>query len=144
MTQDRLERLLEHCGDLDVEVKWADLGHRRGQYDWRTETITINSQLTRAQAVATLAHEIGHCVFGDHCSSPPRERRAWQYGASLVLTPAEYAAAEALVGCHAGALAAEIGVTPRLIEAWRQWFQRVWPVEQARTLATTEAVEDAE
>jgi hypothetical protein len=133
LTRDRLELLLEHCGDLAVEVDWVDLGaRRRGEYLDDQRLIRLNTRLTRVQATATLAHEIGHAVFGDRCSTPHAERRAWEYGASLVITPDQYARAERLVGSHPAAIAVELEVTPRLVEAWREWFRRRYPVELRR------------
>lgn len=120
----RLDLLFQHCADLDVMVEWADLGGRHhGFYRHRDDTIVLDLRLTRAQATACLAHELGHQRFGDTCSTPANERRAWQYGAALVITPREYERAEASVGHHLGALASELGVTPRLIEAWREWWE---------------------
>ena len=84
----------------------------------------MSLRLTKAQAASTLAHEIGHWEFGDTHSSPPVERRAWEYGASLLIEPEEYAEAESVVGHYTSSLAIELGVTPRLIEAWRGWWQR--------------------
>lgn len=86
--------------------------------------MVLNNRLTRAQATATLAHEIGHAVFGDGCSTPRAERRASELGASLVIDAADYERAERLVGTHPGALADELEVTPHLVEAWRRWHGR--------------------
>ena len=143
MTRDRLDQLLRHCADMGLEVEWCDLGeYRRGDYCDELRVIRLNSRLTVAQATATTAHEIGHATFGDRCSTAAIERRAWEYGASLAVSRHEYAAAEALVGPHVGALAAELEVTPKLIEAWRRWYLRRWPVE--RRLATEMAVKWAD
>ena len=121
----RLGLLLEHAADLGLDVEWADLGDvRRGVYLRDQSLVVLNNRLTRAQATATLAHEIGHAVFGDACSTPEAERRASELGASLVIDVAEYERAERLVGPHAGALADELGVTPHLVEAWRRWYER--------------------
>lgn len=133
MTQDRLEQLLAHCGDLGIEVEWLDLGgRRRGEYRDDEQVIRLNTSLTRDQATATLAHELGHAMFGDRCSTAAGERRAWEYGAALIVSPREYAHAESMVGCHPAALALELGVTPRLIEAWRRWFEKRYPIELRR------------
>ena len=122
---DRLDELFRHCADLGVDVMWKDLGDkRRGEYHRDDDTIVLSPRLTGRQAVACLAHELGHHRFGHACSSPANERRAWEYGAALVLTPAEYAVAEARVGRHPGALAIELGVTPQLVEAWRRWWHK--------------------
>jgi hypothetical protein len=122
-SRDRLDDLLARCADAGVEVVWRDLGEtRRGEYHLDTRTIVLNTRLTGPQAVACLAHELGHHRFGHGCSTPANERHAWEYAASLVISPAEYAAAEACVGHTAAGLAIELAVTPRLIEAWRQWW----------------------
>lgn len=126
----RLDLLYAHCADLGIQVEWAHLlPHYRGVYLDDHECIVLDHNLTRVQATATLAHEVGHATFGDRCSAPAHERRAWEYGAALIITPDEYAAAEAAVGCHTGALAVELEVTPKLIQAWRRWFLKRWPVE---------------
>lgn len=125
--------LFAHCGDLGIEVEWADLGDvRRGHYLDDTKTIVLNRRMTHAQVTATLAHELGHAIFGDRATTPRLERRASEYGAALIITPRQYAAAEHLVGSHAGALAVELGVTPHLIEAWRRWAKRRLPIERLR------------
>lgn len=125
MTLDRLDHLFQHCADLGLTVEWSDLGsYRRGQYRREGDEITLNLRLTRAQATATLAHELGHHRFGDRCSTPSGERRAWEYGASMLISPGEYRRAESLVGHHISALALELEVTPKLIEAWRRWWHK--------------------
>lgn len=117
--------LYAHCADLGLDVEWADLGEmRRGEYCDDAKLIILNTRLTRAQATACLAHEVGHAVFGDRCSTPAAERRASEYGAALIITVKDYQRAERLVGCHPGALADELGVTPHLIHAWRRWYER--------------------
>lgn len=123
VTRSRLDELYQHCADLGIDVAWRDLGQRRGEYRDAERLIVLNPALTEAQVVASLAHELGHCRFRDTCSTPRNERRAWQYAAALLLTPHEYRRAELLVGPHAGAMAVELGVTVRLIEAWRDWWQ---------------------
>lgn len=117
--------MFAHAADLDLAVEWADLGdRRRGEYRDDQRLVILNTRLTRAQATAALAHEVGHAVFGDRCSTPRFERRADEYGAALIVNVKDYQRAERLVGHHPGALADELGVTPRLIEAWRRWYAR--------------------
>lgn len=124
MTRDRLDLALQHCSDLGIHVDWADLGdHRRGEYRRHRNRITLNHRLTAAQAAATCGHELGHERFGDTCTTAVNERRAWQYAAALLISPRAYRAAERLVGHHPAALALELGVTPKLIGAWREWWE---------------------
>lgn len=121
----RLDLLYAHCADLGLEVEWCDLGeYRRGDYCAATETIRLNLRLTAREATSTLAHELAHHLFGDECSTPAVERRAWERGAAIIITPPEYARAEQLVGCHPNALATELEVTQELIRAWRRWYKR--------------------
>lgn len=120
-----MDLLYRHCADLGVDVEWADMGERRrGEYRHRQRTIVLNRRLTEPQAVATLAHETGHARAGDTSTSPAVERRASEIGASLVISALEYARAERLHGPHPGAIAAELGVTVHLVEAWKRWYRR--------------------
>lgn len=138
MRRDRLDLLFQHCADLGILVEWADLGsRRRGEYHWYDDRIVLSSRLTAAQATSTLAHELGHHRFDDRCSSPAAERRAWEYGAALLVSPEEYRWAETVVGHHLSALAIELGVTPKLVEAWRRWW-----LTRGRFLARWETVFD--
>jgi hypothetical protein len=122
-TRDHLDDLFQHCADLGIDVQWRDLGEtRRGEFHRRANTIVLSTRLTARQVVACLAHELGHAFLGHGCSTPANEQRAWEYAAALVVSPAEYAAAEARVGSDPLALALELSVTPRLIEAWRRWW----------------------
>lgn len=125
MTRDRFDVFSQHCADVGLTVTWRDLGpKRRGQCQCSADTIVLNPRMTLVQAASTGVHEFGHWAFGDRRSTPINERRAWEYGASLLIEPCEYAAAEGVVGCHPNALALELGVTVRLVEAWRRWWLR--------------------
>lgn len=139
MTRDRLDALFQHCADLGIDVEWTDLGAvRRGEYRRLGDRIALNWRLTRRQATATLGHELGHHRFGDTCSTPVTERRAWEYGAALLITPSEYAEAEASVGHRPSALAIELEVTPKLIEAWCRWWEKRGRHLDERELRTVE------
>jgi hypothetical protein len=123
-SRDRLDELLSHCADLGVQLEWLDLGEtRRGEFRRQANTIVLNTRLTRRQAVACLAHELGHQHFGDGCSTPANERRAWEYAGALVIAPAEYAVAEERVGPDPAALSLELAVTPPLIQGFRRWWR---------------------
>lgn len=129
----RLDTLYRHCGDLGLDVEWADLGeYRRGEYLDDQKLIRLNIRLTQVEAACTLGHEVSHHLFGDRCSTPAIERRAWERAAAMMVTPAEYEKAEDLVGCHVNALAAELGVTPHLVHAWRRWFARTGGYRRVR------------
>lgn len=123
--------MAQHCAEMGLPVEWADLGDkRRGKCQALEGQVTLSLRLTMAQAASTLAHEIGHWEFGDLVSTAAFEARAWEYGASLLVEPHEYAEAERLVGHHLSALAIELEVTPKLIEAWRRWWTTRAPRER--------------
>lgn len=125
MTRDRLDLLYRHCADLDVDVEWCDLGEfRRGEYLHGSNLIRLSLLMTRRQAIGALGHEVGHQAFGDTCSTPANERRADEFAAALLITPVEYRAAEAVVGHHVNSIAIELEVTPRIISAWRRWWEK--------------------
>lgn len=121
---DKFDMLIQHSTDMRIDVKWAtdlpDFVH--GFYEDAERSIYLNYYCRADQVIAALAHEIGHGIFGDRCSSEAIERRADEAGASLVITRSEYARAERLVGPHPDALAIELEVTRDLILAWRRWW----------------------
>lgn len=134
MTRDRFDIIAQHCADLEVAIEWEDLGPlRRGKCQALTGRIVLNPRMTLTQAASTLAHEAGHWEFGDTESTPANERRAWEFGASLIVEPWEYARAERIVGCHPAALAIELDVTVRVVEAWRRWWLRRGHLERLAT-----------
>lgn len=123
---DKLDVLMQHAAELRLDVTWTtDLPpYIHGYYEDAERTVCLNYYCTQAQALSALAHEVGHAIFSDRCSSEAIERRADEMGASFVIEAREYAAAERLVGSHAGALARQLGVTRDLILAWRRWWWR--------------------
>lgn len=91
-----------------------------------TQTI-LNPDLHRiAEYRSTLAHELGHAYYGDDVNGDPRlERRADQFAAQILITPAEYRVAEILHDGNPGAIAYELGVTAHLIQVWRSVYEKV-------------------
>lgn len=123
----KFDLLLQHAADLGIDVQYGNLGPRRhGEYRHSESLIILNQVCTAAQMLSALAHEVGHAVACDH-GSTANHRRADEYGAALIITPAEYAEAETIVGEHPGALAEYLGVTRRLVLAWRRWYKRTHP-----------------
>lgn len=127
MGDDKLDDLYQHAADLRLDVVWrCDLPEKRhGLYLDDRREIRLNYYCTKAQATAALAHEIGHYMYSDRCSTGLSERRADEFGAGLIISRDEYAAAERIVGHHPGALARELETTHRMVLAWRRWYARV-------------------
>lgn len=119
-----MERLLALAEERGIYVAYRPL--RRIAYYMHSERlIVLNSRKTDSVLRSALAHELGHAHYGHGAHGGPRdEREADQYAARLLISPDAYAAAEALVGEHPGALARELGVTRRLVELRREDFAR--------------------
>lgn len=86
--------------------------------------ISLRADLGPLNRRCTLAHELGHHHYDDHPTPDHHlharhERRAWEWAATFLIDAETYRQAELTVGCHPGALAAELGVTVHLIEVWR-------------------------
>lgn len=100
-------------------------GGDKGRY-YGGGRITIRAGLGPINYRCTLAHEIGHHVLGHDPAATGwiqdrQERRADEYAARLLISPADYAAAEHAHGPHPGAIAAALEVTVHMVEV----FQRV-------------------
>jgi Zn-dependent peptidase ImmA (M78 family) len=121
VNEERFAALVDLCAAQGVRILWVDLGpHRHGQYRRQHRLIELNPRLVLRQLVPVLAHEYAHVVHDDACSTPATERRAWEYAARLLITPADYARAERIVGPHPNAIAAELDLTPVIVRAWRR------------------------
>lgn len=110
-------------------LKFRDLGRRHGEYLHAGRLITINPRRSTVVQRVTLAHELGHAHHAHAWTDDPRlharqERLADEHAARLLISPAEYAIAEALVGEHPGALAKELGVLERVVITWRRTHAR--------------------
>ena len=89
--------------------------------------IVIDSRQTRAGQLAALAHETIHARRGDSGPQPSHvEDLVDELAAKLLISPIEYALAERVYGSRPAALAAELGVTQRMVEAWRRGTERGW------------------
>lgn len=121
-----MDDLIAHAAAMGLRVKWRDLGRRHGELH-SSGLVILNQRRTQRVQRITLAHEIGHHWHGhDWTRAHDRavdERQADTYAARLLISPADYALAERLVGCHPGALAKELGVTARLVELWRHSYE---------------------
>lgn len=91
--------------------------------------ISLRRGLGPIAARCTLAHELAHHIHGHDPAATGwidqrQERQAQESAALMLITAADYAAAEALVGPHPGALAQELGVTTKLLRSWQELHER--------------------
>lgn len=108
---------------MGMRVKTRDLGRRHGEYRHSAGLIILNPRLTAVQQRCTLAHELGHAHFGDTITDERIERRADQWAARLLVSPAAYARAESITGGSSAALARELGLTRQIVLAYRAYLR---------------------
>lgn len=123
-----LDMLEAAAREHGVTLKLAALpDHLRGLYIPTKGLILINQRLNASQRCAAAAHELGHAHYGHGCDSERAEAQAWKYAAGLLVDAGEYARAEGLCA-HPAAIAAELGVTVRVVLEWqRHYGQAVQP-----------------
>lgn len=117
-----LEEIEEYCSEAGFPVIWTPTlpASMAGAWDHRSGLIWIRPGITTRQARTILAHELQHALRGDEGPQPAHiEWLVDQLAARWLISPAEYAAAEAQVGPTPGALAAELETTVRCIRAWQ-------------------------
>lgn len=115
-----LDALIEVAEARGYRVCWHRGGPKAAWLPHR-QAITIRYGLDDATALCALAHELGHAHYGDPPGHHgPRETRADRFAARLLISPTEYAAAEAVYGPHPARIATEIGVTKHIIETWQR------------------------
>lgn len=117
--------MYQRISDLGVELIYTnDLpAQRLGCYLDDERTILIRATLHGALEQETLAHEYIHALYRDRTKHPAVEWRAWREASRLLVDPDAYAAAER-VSDDIGYIARELGVTIRIIEAYRKAINR--------------------
>ena len=115
----------DRISELGVKLIYTnDLPPQRlGCYLDDERTILIRATLHGSLEMETLAHEYVHAVYRDRTKHPAVEWRAWREAARLLVDDDAYAAAER-ISHDAGYIARELGVTIRIIEAYRKAIHR--------------------
>lgn len=93
-------------------------------------TIIIRTGLRRIHERVVLAHELGHAIHGHNCDDPKQELQANIFAAKYLIDPDTIPKLEAWRDDE-GALAAELGVTQRLL---RVFFKHCWHDKLRETL----------
>lgn len=113
------EDLIRACWGLGVHVVYFPFEHA-GAYVHSLKLIIIDSSQPPAEQKFTLAHEYVHARYGhDGYQSSHVEQRVDREAARLLISPAAYALAERLVGCHPVALAEELLVPAECVKAYQ-------------------------
>ena len=125
--------LLDMATDLGVWVDVDDVGwlpdNSKGGWFPEHDLILLAKNLNPVEEMSTLAHELGHAVLGhtadvDGWFAQRQERAADQWAARLLVSPAEYQAAERLHGPHMGGIVHELGVTTHILATWQHLYER--------------------
>jgi len=119
-----LDALIDVAEDRGYHVLW----HRGGpKAAWlpRRRVVTLRVGMGDSDTLCSLAHELGHAHYGDPPGHfGPHELRADCFAAKLLVSPIDYAAAEALYGPYPQLIAAELGVTVRILNTWVSIYER--------------------
>lgn len=122
-----METLITHAREFGCRVYFLPLPESRYGLVVDRRTIVVSSRLHSDFEREVLAHEIGHIKYGHDLRSrhdmPRDERRADLYAARLLISPTEYALAEALCDGDPCAIARELRVSTKLLRTWQDWMQ---------------------
>jgi Zn-dependent peptidase ImmA (M78 family) len=124
--------LLRYAADQGLTVHACHLpAGMLGCYEPDASRIWFDLRLTPAERRSVIAHELGHHHHRHTESTPRSERDADRFAAAILIDPAEYARLEPTYP-DAHTLADELGVTVKIIEAYRRQLTRVGDVTYAR------------
>lgn len=119
-----IDALIAEAEARGFNVRWHRGGPKAAWIPTRN-IVTVRVGMDDATTLCALAHELGHAHYGD----PPghhgaHELRADRFAARLLVSPAEYAAAEALYGPQLSLIAHELGVTVKVLKTWITLYER--------------------
>lgn len=123
--------LLDLASQAKVTIEYVALpSDRDGDYSERTRTIRLRPGMHARRHRSALAHELAHAAFADVPSrfgpvNAKQERRADEWAALRLITLDDYRHAERLHDAHPGAMALELGVMRRIVEAYQRVLLRV-------------------
>ncbi|MDO4630847.1 MAG: ImmA/IrrE family metallo-endopeptidase [Corynebacterium sp.] len=117
----RLEELLDAARANLIEThKLHDLN---AAFHAESRTIYIRHGLDHATRICAIAHELGHMYYGHTHSTVQAEREADEWAAIQLLD--EESVMQAARECFGvpAAIAAELGVTPKLLSTWAYLYK---------------------
>ncbi|WKS69800.1 ImmA/IrrE family metallo-endopeptidase [Corynebacterium accolens] len=119
-----IDALIAEAEARGFNVRWHRGGPKAAWIPTRN-IVTVRVGMDDVTTLCALAHELGHAHYGD----PPghhgaHELRADRFAARLLVSPAEYAAAEALYGPQLSLIAHELGVTVKVLKTWITLYER--------------------
>jgi len=125
-----METLFDLAIDIGVTIEYAPLNANNGEYRHELKRIRLRQGMAPRLERWTLAHELGHAVFGDEPSifgpaNAKMERRASEWAALRLIDVLTYREVEDLRDGHTASMAYDLGVTPTAVEVFRSMLDRV-------------------
>lgn len=107
-------------------------GGEKGRWYSDIRTISLRHDLHPTTYRCTLAHELGHALYGHDSKAEGwlkerQEHEADTWAANSLISQKEYKDAELTHEAHSGAIALELGVTVHLVEVWRDSHKTILP-----------------
>lgn len=127
MFEEVLSRLKPQIKESELPPGWW------GAYDLTTNTIHLRPMLAPIQKRSTLSHETAHAVLGHTGHSPRQERKAEELSASWLIRHELFVAA-CKIHDTATAMAAELDVLPRDVQAYIRHIRRTQKQEDLQWL----------
>lgn len=112
-----LEELLARAESMGITIHWDADSERQAYWVQAMDAIVLRDAMTQRRTKSLLAHELGHAHYGDWCSAPKAEKRAWRYAANLLIDPDAFDDAVHVYGPHMGAIARQLDVLVDVVRA---------------------------
>lgn len=114
-----IDALIDTAEARGYHIRWHRGGPKAAWIPSRN-AITLRLGMSDPATLCALAHELGHAHYGHPPGHfGPHEIQADRFAARLLISPTEYATAEAIYGPHPARLAAELGVTQKIITTFQ-------------------------
>ncbi|WP_245527435.1 ImmA/IrrE family metallo-endopeptidase [Corynebacterium lipophiloflavum] len=122
MIEQRLDALVESMGVRIVETGKLspDLN---ACFHAASNTVFVRWGLDPVTRRCAIAHELGHVHSGDTCSTERAERLADEWAAQQLLDIDDVETIAHDVDHSPAAMAAELGVTPHLLDVWMRLYE---------------------
>ena len=127
-----MQTLFDLADDLGVRIEYAnlDLLGRDGDYNKRTRTIRLQHGMVHRLERSVLAHELAHATRGDERTffgyyDDRDERAADEWAAHFLIHPDEYRDAEERHNGKIDAIASDLYVLNRTVEAYQRTLRRI-------------------
>ncbi|QIK64105.1 ImmA/IrrE family metallo-endopeptidase [Leucobacter viscericola] len=125
-----MQLLFDYAEALGLTVEFAPLRDRNGEYRHDLKRIRLREGMPERLARWTLAHELGHAVFGDELSmfgpaNAKMERRADEWAALLLIDVDIYREVEMLRDGHAPSMASDLNVAERCVIVFQGLMERI-------------------